>query len=87
MRPSTTPTSGALHTNEGWLARINYTLGAEGDRIRARALPALQQGFGPDLLARGPEAPADETLRVRLFGAEPTLRGADAQTYTPGEVL
>jgi 2-polyprenyl-6-methoxyphenol hydroxylase-like FAD-dependent oxidoreductase len=62
---------GALHTIEGWNARIGFTLRTEGERIRAQALPALQQGFGPDLIARGPEAPADEATRLRLFGAEP----------------
>lgn len=72
----------ALHTIEGWQARINFTLGTEGDRIRAHALPALRQGFGPDLLGRGPDAPADEPARHRLFGAEPTLGGGAS---APGE--
>jgi 2-polyprenyl-6-methoxyphenol hydroxylase-like FAD-dependent oxidoreductase len=59
---------GALHTIEGWLARIIFTLGPEGDRIRAQAVPALRQGLGPDHIGLGPEAPADEATRQRLFG-------------------
>ncbi|MBV9170781.1 MAG: hypothetical protein JOZ81_11910 [Chloroflexi bacterium] len=45
-----------------------FTSGVEGDQIRARAMPALQRGHGPDVIGLGPDSPVDETARQHLFG-------------------
>jgi hypothetical protein len=60
---------GALRTIVSWLRTVLYDLGAEGDRIRAHALPRLADGSGPDLVGRGPDNPADEAARIRFLGA------------------
>jgi hypothetical protein len=52
----------------GWMKRILFTAGAEGDQIRARAMPALQRGLGPDPVGLGPDSPVDHSARQHLFG-------------------
>jgi 2-polyprenyl-6-methoxyphenol hydroxylase-like FAD-dependent oxidoreductase len=60
---------GALYTITSWLRQVRYALGPEADRVREIALPRLAEGIGPDLVALGPDCPADENARIRLFGS------------------
>lgn len=59
----------ALHTITTWLRQVRYALGPDADRVREHALPRLADGSGPDLVAQGPDYPADENARVRFLGA------------------
>jgi 2-polyprenyl-6-methoxyphenol hydroxylase-like FAD-dependent oxidoreductase len=51
---------------EGWLARILYTLGPEGDSLRAASLARVPE-LGIDLIGAGPDSPTDDATEARLF--------------------
>ena len=58
-----------VHTLEQWYRTMFLSTGPEADRIRARALPAIEADLSriPDLFGMGPDAAADETARRRFF--------------------
>jgi 2-polyprenyl-6-methoxyphenol hydroxylase-like FAD-dependent oxidoreductase len=58
----------SLHAFEDWMTQVMYGLGPEADRIRACALPQLAAGQGPDIVAAGPDRPANENDRRTFLG-------------------
>ena len=61
---------GVVHMVDNWMTQLFMETGAEADARRARAFPLIAQDGTrmPDLFALGPDVPADETARQRLFG-------------------
>ena len=53
-----------------WLRTLFQDPGAEAQSLRRRAMPLIAQDLTrvPDHIFSGPEMPADETVRARLFG-------------------
>ncbi|MEY4579232.1 MAG: hypothetical protein RL701_3935 [Pseudomonadota bacterium] len=58
----------ALLRTETWLRRILFTLGPEGDAIRARAF-SLLPSLGVDLTGLGPDGRSDDQTERELFGS------------------
>ncbi|MGD8863742.1 MAG: NAD(P)/FAD-dependent oxidoreductase [Myxococcales bacterium] len=56
----------ALLRLEGWLTRILFTPGAEGDALRSVTMPRLAE-LGIDLIGSGPDCPADAATEALLF--------------------
>lgn len=61
-----------IHTVDNWLSQLFFATGPEGEARRARAFPLIEQDPTrvPDHVVAGPDLPADETVRRRLFGEE-----------------
>jgi 2-polyprenyl-6-methoxyphenol hydroxylase-like FAD-dependent oxidoreductase len=57
---------GTLLRIESWLTRILYTLGPEGDAVRAASFTRIAE-LGIDLIGVGPDSPTDEAVEARLF--------------------
>lgn len=55
----------------GWLRLLFEDPSAEADALRERAMPQIAEDMTrvPDHLLSGPDLPADETVRERLFGS------------------
>jgi 2-polyprenyl-6-methoxyphenol hydroxylase-like FAD-dependent oxidoreductase len=55
-----------------WFGQMFFDTSAEGQALRGRSLPLIAQEPQrvPDAFFRGPEVPADETVRRRFFGEE-----------------
>ncbi|MGE0607333.1 MAG: FAD-dependent oxidoreductase [Pirellulales bacterium] len=58
----------SIHRLEDWLASLFFDFGPAADAARARVLPKIMFGGGPDLIGLGPDSPSDEAARVTLFG-------------------
>jgi 2-polyprenyl-6-methoxyphenol hydroxylase-like FAD-dependent oxidoreductase len=56
---------------ESWLTRILYTLGPEGDALRAVSFTRVPE-LGIDLIGAGPESPTDDATEARLFAGAKT---------------
>ena len=63
---------GAIHRVSAWWNTVFWERGEEAELRRARVLPMLAQEPSriPDHFFGGPDLPADETVRRRLFGEE-----------------
>lgn len=63
---------GVIHKVNNWLSQIFFATGPEGEARRARAFPLIAQDPArvPDHVVGGPDLPADESVRRRLFGEE-----------------
>lgn len=61
---------GTIHTIENWTSEMLFSLGPEADSRRDRALRLIAEDPTrfPDHVFSGPELPADERVRQRLFG-------------------
>jgi 2-polyprenyl-6-methoxyphenol hydroxylase-like FAD-dependent oxidoreductase len=59
-----------IHTIENWLSELLMTLGPDADARRDRALRLIAEDLTrfPDHIYSGPDLPADEQVRRRLFG-------------------
>jgi menaquinone-9 beta-reductase len=51
---------------ESWLTRILYTVGPEGDALRAAAFARVAE-LGIDVIGAGPDSPTDDAVEARLF--------------------
>jgi menaquinone-9 beta-reductase len=61
---------GTIHTVENWLSELLMSIGPGADSRRDRALSLIAEDPTrfPDHIISGPELPADEQVRRRLFG-------------------
>jgi len=61
---------GTMHTVENWLSELLISIGPDADSRRERALSLIAEDPTrfPDHIVSGPELPADEQVRRRLFG-------------------
>jgi len=61
---------GAVNRLTRWLTELNYEVGPDADARRDRALPLFAQDPTrvPDYISLGPDSPASESTRQRLFG-------------------
>jgi 2-polyprenyl-6-methoxyphenol hydroxylase-like FAD-dependent oxidoreductase len=55
-----------------WLTDLLYEIGEEAETRRERAFAAMKadKSRNPDYIALGPNAPSDETARLRMFGED-----------------
>ena len=62
----------ATHTMESWMTQMMLQMGAEGDALRARALPLWKEdrSRNPDTFISGPDQPLDGVARSRFFGED-----------------
>ena len=61
---------GNTHAVERWFTELFMARGPEADLRRARALPLIAEDMTrmPDHINSGPDVPADEAMRARMFG-------------------